>query len=508
VRALLVADTGSNDVSVLLSQGSGSSWTMIPGPRVQTDAGPVDVAVGNLLGGNQTDLAVANSGADNVQIFPSVGGGFFNDQTKAVTTVPVGQAPSSLFLGSFNGLGQGLATINAGSNDGTLITGLGSGSQRTQTFPTGGDSPTSGFAGDFTGNGFTDLVVGNNGDGHLALLMGGSAGLSLSQTLTSAEAPNPTSLSFAGVSDGLLNFYVASAGREAAMSLAFDLSGSPGSEPGVTTLAVAPSGESSLAAVLSQATSGSVQQVSQLLSFTGTTLNLAATLLTVSVLPGNFESESGGGAVATAGSIGLGQPVLQAQGKGGPNGSGEEPGAEEEGVAERSHTATETLPPWERLSIGLEQAWEAARAAIRKLESRSARAHDQEPSARPSVSPPPRLPVPPPTRPPTESGPKTVSKAAAPAVPVAPAPVTSDRGPAANASAIDAALEDLGSQRARDGLSAGARRRLRDMLADREPAANVRALAALVASASAVGAAGTAGARWVRRRRLAWTGLH
>ena len=57
---LLVADTGSNDVSVLLGQGSGSSWTLIPGPRVQTAAGPVAVAVGHLLGGSQTDLAVAN----------------------------------------------------------------------------------------------------------------------------------------------------------------------------------------------------------------------------------------------------------------------------------------------------------------------------------------------------------------------------------------------------------------------------------------------------------------
>ena len=90
--------------------------------------------------------------------------------------IPVGQAPSSLFLGNFNGLGQGLATLNAGSNDGTLISELGSANPVTQSFPTGGDSPTTGFAGDFTGNGFTDLVVGNNGDGHLALLLGGPAG--------------------------------------------------------------------------------------------------------------------------------------------------------------------------------------------------------------------------------------------------------------------------------------------------------------------------------------------
>ena len=110
---------------MLLGQGSGSSWTLIPGPRIKTDAGPVATVVGNLLGGGQTDLAVANSQADDVQIFQSVGGGFFNDQPQAVKTVPVGQGPDALFAGNF-GLGLGLATLNAGSNDGTLISGLGS----------------------------------------------------------------------------------------------------------------------------------------------------------------------------------------------------------------------------------------------------------------------------------------------------------------------------------------------------------------------------------------------
>src|SRR5262249_23427981 len=150
-----------------------------------------------------------------------VGNGFFNDQKP--TIYPVGQAPSALFLGHFSGLGLGLATLNAGSSDGSLITGMASASPQTQSFSTGGLRPTTGFAGDCTGNGFTGLVVGNNADGHLALVLGGAAGLSLSQTLTSAGAPNPTGLSFAGVSDGLLNFYVSTAGREAALSLAFNL---------------------------------------------------------------------------------------------------------------------------------------------------------------------------------------------------------------------------------------------------------------------------------------------
>jgi hypothetical protein len=510
---LLVADTGSNDVSVLLGQGNGSSWTMISGPRVQTDAGPVAVAVGNLMGSTQTDLAVANSGADNVQIFPSVGSGFFNDQTKAVTTIPVGQAPSSLFLGNFNGLGQELATLNAGSNNGTLISGLNSASPVTRTFATGGDSPTSGFAGDFTGNGLTDLVVGNNGDGHLALLLGGPSGLSLSQTLVSPEAPNPTSLSFAGVSDGLLNFYVSTAGREAAMNLAFDLSGGAGSELGLTAVAAAPAGESSLSAVLNQATAGSSQQVSQLLSFTGTTLNLAATLLTVSVLPGNFEGESGGGAIATAGSTGLGQSVVgQPQGKGGPNDSGEDPSADEEGVAERSHAAAATLPPWERLSIGLEQAWEAARAAIRKLESPSPLARDQKSSARPADSPPLRPPVAVPRQRPTKAKTEAQSKPAAPsdgaaADPTAPARTTSDREQAIIGRAIDAALENLGAERAGDGPSARERWGFWDGLAASQHEGTARALVAVVATASVVGAAGTWGARSIRRARLASTSL-
>ena len=45
---LLVADSGSNDVSILLGQGSGASWTLIPGPRIKTQGGPDALAVGPL----------------------------------------------------------------------------------------------------------------------------------------------------------------------------------------------------------------------------------------------------------------------------------------------------------------------------------------------------------------------------------------------------------------------------------------------------------------------------
>src|SRR5262249_55088708 len=147
----------------------------------------------------------------------------------------------------------------------------------------------------------------------------------------------------------------------------------------------------------------SVQQDSQLLSFTGTTLNLAATLLTVSVLPGNFESESSG-AVASAGSVGLGQPVGRTTDDRGRNDSAEEPGRAAEGSGPGLPASGAALPRWEWLSIGLQEAWEQARAAIRELESPSTMARTRNPSAVPALGQPPWPAAAVPARPSTRAG--------------------------------------------------------------------------------------------------------
>jgi CSLREA domain-containing protein len=480
---LLVANTGSNDVSVLLGQGSGPNWTMVSGARVQTDAGPVALAVGHLLGPTQTDLAVANSGADNVQIFPGIGGGFFNEQPQAVKTYAVGQAPSSLFLGNFSGSGLGLATLNAGSNNGTLIGNVGSPNPVIQSFPTGGNSPTSGFAGDFTNNGFTDLVVGNNGDGRLALLLGGPGGLSLSQTISSAEVPNPTALSFAEVSNGLLEFYVSTAGVEAAMNLAFDLNASPESESGggVASVDVSPSAGLSVGGVLAELTSGSVQQVALLLNLTGTTLDLAATLLTVSVV----ETESSAALAVTASSTSPGQS--QAKGDGGSGESEDELAENPEGAAPAIQAVVEKMPPWERQSMGFERAWERAREWILELESQRPTAGDKTPSGRPAVSRPPERPDPAPTQRTTDAQSKPSSPSDAAAVdPTAPANTTSDRGQEDTGRAVDAALEDLAADRAGQGQANRSGPEARDEPAVVEQSSTARVLVAVAVLAGAI----------------------
>ncbi len=192
VRDLLVADAGSNDVSVLLGQGSGTSWTLSPGPRIKTAGGPTDVAVGNFLGTGRLDLAVTNQQANNVQIFPGLGGGFFNDQNPR--TFAVGSQPSQLVVGNFDGKPD-LVTVNTGSNTLSVISNFTSDTFVTYTLASGGLNPVAAFAFS-SSSGFDDLVVANNGDGTLALFEGSADGLTLFSTETLFELPNPTALAF------------------------------------------------------------------------------------------------------------------------------------------------------------------------------------------------------------------------------------------------------------------------------------------------------------------------
>ena len=269
---LLVANAGSNDVSVLLGQGSGASWTLVPGPRIKTQGGPDALAVGQLTASG-TDRPVRRQQPGQQRA--AVPGRRQRLLQRPDTRRPTRSArrPRRCSWATSAGSGLGLATLNAGSNDGTLITGLGSASPLTQTFATGGDRPTTGFAGDFNGNGFTDLVVGNNGDGHLALLLGGAGGLTpVSDPVQrrGAEPDRPELRRGLRRPAELLRQHGRPRGgpepglrpqrrpRRSARAVRRDRGGLLGP------------GNRRWTAVLSQATSGSVQQVSQLLSFTGT----------------------------------------------------------------------------------------------------------------------------------------------------------------------------------------------------------------------------------------------
>ena len=139
----MIANKGSNDVSILLNERrQDGGFTFVPGPRLQAGAGPVSTVVEDVTGDGFPDLLVSNSGSNNVMLLPGVGGGFFNDQNPTIFSV--GSEPGPLFVGNFDGKPD-LVTVNSGSNDLTLISDFMGSHPVTTTISSGGTRPGGGL---------------------------------------------------------------------------------------------------------------------------------------------------------------------------------------------------------------------------------------------------------------------------------------------------------------------------------------------------------------------------
>jgi hypothetical protein len=342
---LVVADKGSNEVSILLNTSHGGEISFSAGPRLNAGgSGPVSTVVGNFKGGPYPDLLVTNSGSNNVTLLPGVGQGFFNDQSPRAYSV--GTDPVASFVGDFNGTTD-LVTINAGSDNLTLVSGFEGNSPVTTTIASGGVDPDAAFA-FTTGNGFEDLVVGNAGDGVLSLFEGGTAGLTLTSTSVQPSLPSPTDLAFSALSGGQVQFYAATAGREAATLVALSLGGE--------TLALSQS-DSAL---------GAVSNVAQLVPLEQSSLALVGALLTLTIAaPGGDLNLEAAEAVSSAAapSVSLGQSAYQ-QGASGTAGRGDaEMMAQDDGDAK---AAKPSASAWERFILNLDEALERFQSEFRK----------------------------------------------------------------------------------------------------------------------------------------------
>ena len=291
---LVVADEGSNDVAILLN---GGNFSFTPGPRFDSGGiGPVSTVVGEFTAGSTIpDILATNSVSNNVTLLQGVGGGFFKP---AITSpFPVGVDPVQSFVGNFDGT-PGLLTVNAGSNDLTLISDFNGPDPVTTTISSGGLDPETAFGFEST-SGFEDLVVGNSGDGVLALLEGGQGGLTLASTQVEPDLPSPTALAFSALTGGQIEFYAASAGREAADLVALNLTAD-------TSFQVALPNPSNT--------------VAQLVAFHDSSIPLVATVLTMTIEVSANElslsldvAENGGtGAFLAASGITVGQSLSSA----------------------------------------------------------------------------------------------------------------------------------------------------------------------------------------------------
>lgn len=198
---LAVTNQISNDVSILLGNGSGGFGTQ---SLVTAGTGPYSVVAGKFNADSNFDLAVANSSSNNVSILLGNGNGTFS----AATNFFAGSAPISIAVGDFNNdTKQDLAVANFGgffSGSVTTLIGNGTGgftagnSVRTRT------QPSFVLAANLNGDANQDLLVANFGADSFSSFFGnGSGSFTLSQNITTGSGPVAIELADFGPSAGL-----------------------------------------------------------------------------------------------------------------------------------------------------------------------------------------------------------------------------------------------------------------------------------------------------------------
>ena len=173
---LAVANGFSGTVSVLLG-GNGASFARQP--DVNIGGTPWSVAVGDFNGDHDPDLAVVNNQffSGTVSVLLGGSGGSFTRQTPDLA---VGDGPTSVGVGDFNGDNDpDLAVAN--QNDGTVSVLLGTPGGGGFSGPTSagnynGSDPVSVAVGDFNGDGDPDLAVGDMSPGEILVLLGAAGG--------------------------------------------------------------------------------------------------------------------------------------------------------------------------------------------------------------------------------------------------------------------------------------------------------------------------------------------
>ena len=172
----LVTANSHNDVSVLLGNGNGGF-----APAVQFAVGvgptaPQSVAIGDFNSDGKKDLVTANFGTNNVGVLLGNGTGGFGPAVQFAVGVG-GTAPQSVAIGDFNSDGKpDLVTANSGTNNVGVLLGNGAGSFAPGISIADVLDPRSMAVGDFNGDGKQDVITANSTLNGVNVLLGNGAG--------------------------------------------------------------------------------------------------------------------------------------------------------------------------------------------------------------------------------------------------------------------------------------------------------------------------------------------
>lgn len=163
-------------VLVLLASAAmsdASAGSLFPNPIFKAGLAPLDVTIGDFNNDGRKDLVVANSGSDDITLLLGVGDGTF----RVKLHFDVGDAPFGVVSGDFDADGnQDLAVVNRGSNDVSVLLGHGDGTFALEGPYLVGSDPVSLVVDDFDGDGRQDLVIANASSRDLSVLLGNGDG--------------------------------------------------------------------------------------------------------------------------------------------------------------------------------------------------------------------------------------------------------------------------------------------------------------------------------------------
>jgi large repetitive protein len=199
---LIVANSGSNNVLVFPGLGNGAFGPALnDGHGFFTGDDPVGITVADLTGNGRLDLIIANEGSNDVSILINVPDGNGGFTFEPGPRLQAGVGPVSTAVADVVGNAEpDLLIANSGSNNVWLLPGAGNGffyDQSPIVFAVG-TNPSALFVGQFTTGLGQDLVTVNSGSNSLTVITGLGTASPQTQTLASGGI-DPTAAFEAGL---------------------------------------------------------------------------------------------------------------------------------------------------------------------------------------------------------------------------------------------------------------------------------------------------------------------